>query len=84
MSRVHARLAPYVRHVLDEAASDRPCLRNARLFLHYDLPEYHAVQDQYLYGADLLVAPVIEAGVDWPRCIILPDGMGRICGPESR
>ena len=62
MSQIHERLAPYVRHVLDEGqASGLPAQRP--LFLHYDAPEYHAVQDQYLYGADLLLAPVIEAGV---------------------
>jgi sulfoquinovosidase len=62
MSQLHARLAPYVRHVLDEGqASGLPAQRP--LFLHYEQPHLHAVQDQYLYGRDLLVAPVIEAGV---------------------
>ena len=42
------------------------------LFLHY--PEeaaLFAVQDQYLYGADLMVAPVIEEGQQ-ARDVILP------------
>ena len=70
MSQIHARLAPYVRHVLDEGqALGLPAQRP--LFLHYDAPEYHAVQDQYFYGADLLVAPVIEAGVTG-RDVIIP------------
>jgi sulfoquinovosidase len=73
MSQIHDRLAPYVRHVLDEGqAIGLPAQRP--LFLHYDAPEYHAVQDQYLYGADLLVAPVIEAGVTGRDVIIPSDG----------
>ena len=73
MSQIHARLAPYVRHVLDEGqAIGLPAQRP--LFLHYDAPEYHAVQDQYLYGADLLVAPVIEANVTGRHVAIPGEG----------
>lgn len=70
-SRVHARLAPYVRHLCDEAAATGlPAQRP--LFMHYpNDPSLYAVQDQYLYGSDLLVAPVIEEGVDM-RVVILP------------
>ena len=70
-SRVHAHLAPYVRHLCDEAgALGLPAQRP--LFLHYpDDPALYAVQDQFLYGADLLVAPVIEEGATM-RTVILP------------
>jgi alpha-glucosidase len=70
-SRVHAHLAPYVRHLCDEAvASGLPAQRP--MFLHYpDDRALWTVQDQYLYGADLLVAPVIEeAAIE--RGVILP------------
>lgn len=72
-SRVHAHLAPYVRHLCDEAsATGLPTQRP--LFLHYpDERDLFAVQDQYLYGADLLVAPVIEEGA-LAREVILPGG----------
>ncbi len=43
------------------------------LFLHHDDPAYYDVQDQYLYGADMLVAPVVEAD-QTERDVILPDG----------
>jgi sulfoquinovosidase len=77
MSQVHARLAPYVRHVLDEGqATGLPAQRP--LFLHYDDPAYHAVQDQYLYGSDLLVAPVIEAGATNRAAIIPSDGWANL------
>ncbi len=70
-SRVHAALAPYVRHLCDEAAAlGLPVQRP--LFLHYpDDPELWPVQDQFLYGEDLLVAPVIEQGAVM-RPVILP------------
>lgn len=70
-SRVHAHLAPYVRHLCDEAGSlGLPAQRP--LFLHYpDDPALFAVQDQFLYGADLLVAPVIAEGTT-AREVILP------------
>lgn len=70
-SRVHAHLAPYVRALCREAAADGLPLQRP-LFLHY--PEetgLFAVQDQFLYGADLLVAPVITEGAAM-RDVILP------------
>lgn len=70
-SRVHAHLAPYIRHLCDEAvAHGLPVQRP--LFLHYpDDAALYGVQDQFLYGADLLVAPVIEEGAS-ARSVILP------------
>lgn len=70
-SRVHAHLAPYTRHLCDEAAaSGLPVQRP--LFLHYpDDPALWTVQDAFLYGADLLVAPVIEEGA-MERDVVLP------------
>ncbi len=61
-SRVHAHLAPYVRHLCDEAGElGLPAQR--ALFLHFpDEPDLWTVQDQFLYGADMIVAPVIEQG----------------------
>jgi alpha-glucosidase len=70
-SKVHAALAAYVRHLCDEAgASGLPAQRP--LFLHYPAdPALWTVQDQFLYGSDLLVAPVIEEGAV-EREVILP------------
>ncbi len=73
-SRVHAALAPYVRHLCDEAqAQGLPAQRP--LFLHYpDDPALWTVQDQFLYGADMVVAPVIEQGAT-ERHVVLPGDM---------
>ncbi len=72
-SRVHAALAPWVRHLCDEAtATGLPAQR--ALFLHYpDDRETFTIQDQYLYGADLMVAPVIEESAV-KRDVYLPEG----------
>lgn len=70
-SRVHAHLAPYVRHLCDEA-TERGLPAQRPLFLHYpDDAALWSVQDAFLYGADLLVAPVIEEGA-MDREVILP------------
>ena len=70
-SRVHAHLAPYVRSLCREAAGTGLPLQRP-LFLEYpDDPALFALQDQYLYGSDLLVAPVIEEGAD-RREVVLP------------
>jgi sulfoquinovosidase len=72
-SRVHAALAPWVRHLCDEAAATGLPAQRA-LFLHYpDDRETFTIQDQYLYGADLMVAPVIEQGAV-TRDVYLPEG----------
>ncbi|WP_086607116.1 alpha-glucosidase [Erythrobacter donghaensis] len=72
-SRIHAHLASYVQHLVAEArATGLPAQR--ALFLHYpDDRQSFTIQDQYLYGADMMVAPVIEAGAVM-RKVYLPDG----------
>lgn len=73
MSRVHAALAPYTRHLCREAeATGLPVQRP--LFLHFQGDHRcFAVEDQYLYGADLLVAPVVEEDANG-RSLYLPAG----------
>jgi alpha-glucosidase len=76
-SRVHAHLAPYVRHLCDEAGElGLPAQRP--LFLHYpDDPALWTVQDQFLYGADLVVAPVIEEGATMREVVLPGEGVWR-------
>ena len=75
-SRVHAALAPYVRHLVDEAQGTGLPAQRA-LFLHYPQDgQTFTIQDQFLYGADLMVAPVIEAGAVM-RKVYLPEGAWR-------
>lgn len=75
-SRVHAHLAPYVRHLVSEAQEHGLPAQRA-LFLHYpEDRETFTIQDQYFYGADVMVAPVIEAGASM-RKVYLPQGNWR-------
>ncbi|MBY0343531.1 MAG: alpha-glucosidase, partial [Sphingomonadales bacterium] len=69
-------LAPYVQHLVAEAqATGLPAQR--ALFLPYpDDREAFTIQDQYLYGADLMVAPVIAEG-GAARRVYLPAGQWR-------
>ncbi len=63
MTRLHVHLAPYLREVVAEAGSHGLPAQRA-LFLHFeDDAATHAVQDAYLLGPDLLVAPVHQPGV---------------------
>lgn len=78
-SRVHAALAPWVRHLCAEASADALPAQRA-LFLHYpDDPETFAIQDQYLYGADLMVAPVMEEGAVARRVYLPGDATTQWC-----
>lgn len=75
-SRVHAALAPYVRHLIAEAR-DAGLPAQRALFLRYpDDAVTFTIQDQYLYGGDVMVAPVIEAGAEM-RKVYLPKGEWR-------
>lgn len=62
-TQVHAALGPYLAAVAAEAQSGLPAQRP--LFLHFPADQEAArIEDQYLLGPDLLVAPVHEAGRD--------------------
>ena len=71
MTRLHVALLPYARAALSEPGlpAQRP------LFLHFpDDQATFALQGSYLYGRDLLVAPVVCAGAQtWP--VYLPAGV---------
>ena len=70
MTRIFAALAPYGRHVASEAAAlGLPAQRP--LFLHFEAdPATLSLQESYLLGADLLVAPVHRAEATRWRCYL--------------
>ncbi|MEM7566314.1 MAG: glycoside hydrolase family 31 protein [Pseudomonadota bacterium] len=67
------RLRPYVRHLAEQASATGLPLLRAFLLDFPDDPEAWAVQDAYLFGPDLLVAPVMDAGAS-ERAVYLPAG----------
>jgi alpha-glucosidase len=74
MTRIYRHLAPYLATLsLEAVVTGLPVQRP--LFLHFeDDPRAYESQTTYLYGADLLVAPVIVAGVSRWR-VYLPEGV---------
>lgn len=66
MTRVYCHLTPYLRSLVDDAAEKGYPVQRA-LMLHFEHdPETYVIQDQYLYGSELLVAPVHQGDVrEW-------------------
>lgn len=74
LTRIHAVLARRVLRPLARRVPDtgRPLIRH--LALHHPAdPEVYEVEDQFLLGPDVLVAPVLEPGVE-SREVYLPKG----------
>lgn len=77
-ARLHKRFASYImEHVEQSAVSGEPILRH----MEYAYPHcgYEEIQDQFLLGSDLLVAPVITQG-QTVRSVVLPAGKWRYLG----
>jgi alpha-glucosidase len=74
MTRVYRHLAPYLAELSREAAATGLPVQRP-LFLHFEEDaRCYDTQTVYLYGSELLVAPVVEAGVsDWT--VYLPAGV---------
>ncbi|SDY63875.1 glycoside hydrolase family 31 protein [Herbiconiux ginsengi] len=66
-------MRPYIARVMREASeTGMPAMR--ALFLHFpEDPEAWAVDDAYLFGPDILVAPILDEGTD-TRSVRLPGG----------
>jgi len=73
MTQVYVHLVPYVKSLVAEASARGLPLQRP-LFLHFEGDaRTYAIQDAYLYGPDLLVAPVWQAGkTEWTT--YLPKG----------
>ena len=71
--RLREELRPYTRALMADAHENgQPVMRG----LFHEFPADAAawdVADEYMYGPDLLVAPVLEAGAT-TRSVYLPDG----------
>ncbi|QUD88711.1 alpha-glucosidase [Phenylobacterium montanum] len=64
MTRIYRHLAPYLAELSQEAATTGVPVQRP-LFLHFEGdPRAFECQVSYLYGPDLLVAPVLEAGAE--------------------
>ncbi|AUW57632.1 alpha-glucosidase [Sphingobium sp. SCG-1] len=88
MTQLHADLAPYTRALCIEARDTGLPLQRPLFLHHEDDMDSDTLQTQYLYGQDLLIAPVIAEGARRWRCYLPCDatwvhlwtGMPRECG----
>jgi alpha-glucosidase len=73
MTRIYVHLAPYLKS-LSAIAASRGLPVQRPLFLHYEHDRRtYDIQDSYLYGPDVLVAPVWQANQS-ERTLYLPEG----------
>ena len=67
------RIRDYVRKIMDESSeSGSPVMRPLFYDFHNDKKAWE-IEDEYMFGSDLLVAPVMEEGVR-ERTLYLPEG----------
>lgn len=72
-AKLHTQLYPYIQAAAEEYyATGMPIMRHHLLTDPGD-PAAHGRDDQYLFGADMLVAPVVSEGAT-TRSLYLPDG----------
>ena len=67
------RLRPYVASLMQVAHEHGDPLMRPMFFDHPGDARCWALDDQYMFGPDLLVAPIVEAGIV-ERSVYLPDG----------
>jgi alpha-glucosidase (family GH31 glycosyl hydrolase) len=88
-TRIHAGLVDYLEHAHAEyRTTGRPIMAALEL-VHPDVPLLAGVADEYYFGPDLLVAPVLEPDIT-RRAVVVPPGTwedafapdtGRLEGP---
>ena len=72
MGSIHVRLKEYIQFCVEENALEgKPVIRP--IFLHYPEEPFFTCKDEYLFGRDLLVAPILEEGVSTRRVIFPSD-----------
>ncbi len=83
MSHLHACLKPYMLEAVKEyTASGLPLMRHP--YIHYEYDEVlHTLQYQYLFGRDLMVAPVYESGKTSWKVYLPADRWGFLWNEEE-
>ncbi|MDY6985897.1 MAG: glycoside hydrolase family 31 protein [Candidatus Thermoplasmatota archaeon] len=74
--RAHEDLYPYLAELAEEAAETGMPVVRPLFFEYSDEEECYSINDQYLLGSDMLVAPVLEQGAR-AREVYLPEGLWR-------
>ncbi len=70
---LHTRLFPYLYTQAQKSSQTGEPILRPLVLIHPDDPKTSAIQDEYYFGADLIVAPVIEPRAN-NRKVYLPEG----------
>lgn len=70
---VREKLRPYIREIMDECSNTGMPVMRPVFFDFYNDKTAWETEDEYMFGNDILVAPVMEAGVR-ERSVYLPEG----------
>lgn len=73
MTSIYVHLAPYLKALSKEAAETGLPVQRPLFLHHEDDRRTYEIQDAYLYGDELLIAPVWQAGQN-ERTLYLPEG----------
>jgi alpha-D-xyloside xylohydrolase len=72
-ARLHSQLFPYIYKCAERASRTGLPILQPLVLRHQDDARLAAVQDEYYFGDDLLVAPIADAGAT-SRTVVLPPG----------
>ena len=67
------RLKPYICHYMQVASEEGKPIMRPMFFDHYDDKVCYELEDQYMFGEDILFAPITEQGCT-DRPVYLPEG----------
>ena len=70
---IREKLRPYIRECMKEASENGSPIMRPMFYDFYEDKNTWETEDQYMFGPDLLVAPVMEEGVS-SRTVYLPKG----------
>lgn len=71
LTTIHAKLAPYIKHVMEEAKRGIPTIK-PDFYLNNDFSS-HQDEYSYFFGNDIFVSPIIQKG-QLNKEVYLPDG----------
>ncbi len=67
------KMRPYTRKAMQEAHEKGTPVMRTLFYMYPDDPMCWEIEDEYFYGPDILVAPILYAG-QFSRSVYLPDG----------
>lgn len=67
------RIRDYIRKIMDESSESGSPVMRPVFYDFYDDKKAWEIEDEYMFGSDLLVAPVMEEGMR-ERTVYLPEG----------